>query len=87
MGETLHFEQARKRVEELIPLLDQHSHDYYVLDQPTIPDEEYDKLYRELVELEEKFPTLVQSESPTQRVGSSARWLYKRTTRYTYAKS
>ncbi|MDN6293313.1 MAG: NAD-dependent DNA ligase LigA [Alkalibacterium sp.] len=71
MGETLHFEQARKRVEELIPLLDQHSHDYYVLDQPTIPDEEYDKLYRELVELEEKFPTLVQSESPTQRVGGA----------------
>ena len=37
MGETLHFEQARKRVEELIPLLDQHSHDYYVLDQPSYP--------------------------------------------------
>ncbi|SFC25042.1 DNA ligase (NAD+) [Alkalibacterium subtropicum] len=71
MAEEISFDQARKRVDELKTLLDQYSHQYYVLDQPTIPDEEYDQLYRELVELEEKYPTLVQSDSPTQRVGGS----------------
>lgn len=63
------FEQARQRVEELIPQLNQYSHEYYVLDHPSVEDEVYDKLYRELVELEEKFPELITENSPTQRVG------------------
>ncbi|NEX59780.1 NAD-dependent DNA ligase LigA [Noviherbaspirillum galbum] len=49
--------------------LNRHSHAYYVLDNPTIPDAEYDKLFRELVSLEEAHPDLVTSDSPTQRVG------------------
>lgn len=65
------FDQAKIRVDELVSKLDQYSHEYYVLDQPTIPDEEYDKLYRELVELEEAYPELIQNNSPTQRVGGT----------------
>jgi DNA ligase (NAD+) len=49
--------------------LNRHSHAYYVLDNPSIPDAEYDKLFRELVELEVEHPDLLTSDSPTQRVG------------------
>jgi DNA ligase (NAD+) len=49
--------------------LNRHAHAYYVLDNPTIPDAEYDKMYRELVDLEEAHPDLVTSDSPSQRVG------------------
>jgi DNA ligase (NAD+) len=49
--------------------LNRHSHAYYVLDNPTIPDAEYDKMFRELVALEQAHPDLVTSDSPTQRVG------------------
>ncbi|WP_292933762.1 NAD-dependent DNA ligase LigA [Noviherbaspirillum sp.] len=49
--------------------LNRHSHVYYVLDKPTIPDAEYDKMFRELVELEQAHPDLITSDSPTQRVG------------------
>src|SRR5215471_1044221 len=47
----------------------QHDHAYYVLAQPTISDQEYDRLYRQLVDLEKEFPQLITSDSPTQRVG------------------
>jgi DNA ligase (NAD+) len=49
--------------------LNRHSHAYYVLDNPTIPDAEYDKMFRELVTLEQAHPDLITSDSPTQRVG------------------
>lgn len=49
--------------------LNRHSHAYYVLDNPSIPDSEYDKMFRELVELENAHPDLLTSDSPTQRVG------------------
>jgi len=49
--------------------LNRHSHAYYVLDNPTIPDAEYDKMFRELVALEQAHPDLIASDSPTQRVG------------------
>jgi DNA ligase (NAD+) len=49
--------------------LNRHSHAYYVLDNPTVPDAEYDKLFRELVLLEQEHPDLLTSDSPTQRVG------------------
>jgi DNA ligase (NAD+) len=51
--------------------LNRHSHAYYVLDKPTIPDAEYDRMFRELVELEQAHPDLVTSDSPTQRVGGT----------------
>ncbi len=50
--------------------LNTHNHKYYVLDDPSIPDSEYDRLFRELQSLEEQHPELITPESPTQRVGS-----------------
>lgn len=69
MSETIKFEEAQKQVDELVFSLNQYSHEYYVLDAPTISDAEYDLLYRELVELEELYPELIKQGSPTQRVG------------------
>ncbi|MCS7272746.1 MAG: NAD-dependent DNA ligase LigA [Fimbriimonadales bacterium] len=63
-------EQARARIEELRRLIEYHNYRYYVLDQPEISDEEYDALFRELVQLEEQFPDLRTPDSPTQRVGA-----------------
>lgn len=71
MSNNKAFNEARLRADELIAFLDQYSHEYYVLDHPTISDEEYDKLYRELLKIEERFPDLVQQDSPTQRVGGT----------------
>ncbi|WP_161878728.1 NAD-dependent DNA ligase LigA [Alkalibacterium sp. MB6] len=71
MANGMTFDEAKHRVDELVTLLDKYSHQYYVLDQPTIPDEDYDRLYRELVNLEELYPTLIQNNSPTQRVGGT----------------
>ncbi|HET7199634.1 MAG TPA: NAD-dependent DNA ligase LigA [Burkholderiales bacterium] len=53
--------------------IETHNHNYYVLDSPTIPDAEYDRLFRELVELETAHPELITPDSPTQRVGGPAR--------------
>jgi DNA ligase (NAD+) len=58
-----------QRVAALHQALHQHAHSYYVLDEPTIPDSEYDKLFAELQSLEETHPELRTSDSPTQRVG------------------
>lgn len=49
--------------------IERHGHAYYVLDQPTLPDAEYDRLFRELQDLESRHPELVTPDSPTQRVG------------------
>ncbi len=57
------------RAEWLRNELNRHSHAYYVLNNPSIPDAEYDQLFRELQELEEKHPKLIVFDSPTQRVG------------------
>src|SRR5258706_3552824 len=61
----------RARVAELRTSLDQHNHNYYVPDQPVISDAEYDRLFRELQQLEQQHPQLVSPESPTQRVGAA----------------
>jgi DNA ligase (NAD+) len=58
-----------KRIEELRRLLQQAGYAYYVLDAPIMEDTVYDRLYRELQELEIKYPQLITSDSPTQRVG------------------
>lgn len=50
--------------------LNYHNYRYYVLDDPEVPDAEYDRLFRELQALEERYPALVSSDSPTQRVGA-----------------
>ena len=59
------------RAETLRRLIAEHDHRYYVLDQPSIPDAEYDALYRELVEIETRHPGLITPDSPTQRVGGA----------------
>mgnify|MGYP001615961237 FL=1 len=58
-----------KRIEELRTLLREHDYRYYALAQPTISDREYDRLMRELIELERTHPDLVTPDSPSQRVG------------------
>ena len=63
-------EEAKKRIEELRKEIEYHNFRYYVLDSPIITDEEYDKLFKELVELEEEFPEFKSPNSPTQRVGA-----------------
>ncbi|MGG0338014.1 NAD-dependent DNA ligase LigA [Priestia aryabhattai] len=65
----MEFETAKSRVQELRDLLNQYGYEYYVLDQPSVPDAEYDKLMNELIEIEESFPELKTADSPTQRIG------------------
>ena len=62
--------EIQKRVEELRQQINYHNYRYYVLDDPEIPDSEYDRLMRELQELEAKYPELITPDSPTQRVGA-----------------
>ena len=61
--------QAAKRIAQLRDEIRKHDRRYYEEAAPTISDREYDRLYKELVDLEAKFPDLVTSDSPTQRVG------------------
>ncbi|MDH5392097.1 MAG: NAD-dependent DNA ligase LigA [Gammaproteobacteria bacterium] len=58
-----------ERIEYLTQQLNHHSHQYYVLDAPEIPDAEYDRLFRELQQIEAEHPELKKIDSPTQRVG------------------
>lgn len=62
---------AAERAAELRADLERHNHAYYFLDAPTIPDAEYDKLFRELQGLEADYPELLTADSPTQRVGGA----------------
>jgi len=64
----MNLEAAKKRHQELVELIRKYDYAYYVLAKPLISDYEYDQLYRELVELEKRFPELVTPDSPTQRV-------------------
>jgi DNA ligase (NAD+) len=64
-------ENFDKKIKELKKILRVYDHHYYVLDEPLVPDSEYDRCFRELQELEEKKPELISPDSPTQRVGAS----------------
>ncbi|MCA0992763.1 NAD-dependent DNA ligase LigA [Alkalihalobacillus hwajinpoensis] len=63
------MEEKHKRIEELRQLLNQYNYEYHVLDQPSVPDAEYDRMMNELLNLEEENPELKTDDSPTQRVG------------------
>lgn len=64
------FADARVRAEELRAQIEYHNYRYHVLDAPELSDAEYDKLVRDLLDIEERFPELVTPDSPTQRVGA-----------------
>ena len=66
---NLNQQEAQKRIDELIELLNQYAYQYYVLDEPTVTDYDYDMLYRELESLEKAYPDFIRQDSPTQRVG------------------
>ena len=61
--------KAQARIEELRSEIERHNYRYYVLDEPSVPDAEYDRLMRELQALEEENPAFRSPDSPTQRVG------------------
>lgn len=63
---------AKAEIKKLVEELNEHNHRYYVMDEPTINDFEYDALMRRLIELEEQNPELIAPDSPTQRVGGAA---------------
>ncbi len=64
------LEKIKKEIEELREKIRYHNYRYYVLDSPEISDEEYDALFRRLVELEEKYPQFKTPDSPTHRIGA-----------------
>ena len=63
--------EAKQKINKLRELLNYHNHRYYVLDSPEISDAEYDKLMRELKQLEDEHPELITPDSPTQRIGAA----------------
>ena len=62
----------KERIDELIKIINKASYEYYVLDNPTITDQEYDDYYMELLALEKKYPDLKRDDSPTNRVGGDS---------------
>ncbi|HZK34987.1 MAG TPA: NAD-dependent DNA ligase LigA, partial [Bacillota bacterium] len=66
------LEQAKDRLEYLITEVDKHNYNYYVLDRPIISDANFDKLLKEIIGIEERFPELKRGDSPTQKVGGLA---------------
>ncbi|WDE13921.1 NAD-dependent DNA ligase LigA [Thalassomonas haliotis] len=65
-------QQLSSRVAELTRQINEYNHQYYVLDQPSVPDAEYDRLMRELIEIENNHPALKALDSPSQKVGGEA---------------
>lgn len=61
---------VNERIQQLCESLNTYSYQYYVLDSPTVPDAEYDRLFRELQSLESDYPEAIQADSPTQKVGA-----------------
>ena len=75
----MELEQAKKRVEELVPLLKYYTQMYFD-DKQVVSDYEYDMLMRELKQIEAEFPELIREDSPTQRVGSSIKKGFEKVT-------
>ena len=69
--------QVKKEIEMLRIQIQDHSYKYYVENDPTLSDAEFDSLYARLVKLETEFPELITSESPSQRVGSETNQAFK----------
>lgn len=73
-------ESAASRIMALKGQINRHSHAYYVLDQPSITDAEYDALMNELIQLEKEFPELADPNSPTKRVGGAVLEIFNKVT-------
>ncbi|WP_163132359.1 NAD-dependent DNA ligase LigA [Agarivorans sp. Alg241-V36] len=65
------MDKPEQQIEQLRTQLEQYNYQYYVLDEPSVPDAEYDRLFRELQRLEKLHPELLRSDSPTQRVSGT----------------
>ena len=70
----------KERVEELTKLLEKYNYEYYVLDNPSVSDAEYDRLMQELMSLEKQYPELLSPLSPSQRVGGQVQDEFKKVT-------
>ena len=68
----------QSRVDVLHQLLNQYSYEYYVQDNPSVPDSEYDKLLHELIDIEANNPEYRTADSPTVRVGGSAQSTFEK---------
>ena len=75
----MEFEQAKNRVEELVPLLKFYTQKYFD-DEQVVSDYEYDMLMRELKQIEAQYPDLVRKDSPTQKVGASIKKGFEKVT-------
>ena len=69
---------AKDRIKEITELLEKYNYEYYVLDNPSVPDSEYDRLMQELIKLEKENPELISPLSPTQRVGGQVQDEFKK---------
>lgn len=76
--------EAKYKIEELSKVLEQHNYSYYVLDNPSISDFEFDKMLEELMDLEKRFPQFLSADSPSQRVGGQITKEFK-TVKHQYA--
>ena len=61
-----------EQMRQLIQLIAKHNHAYYVMDEPSISDSEYDHLFHQLKALEQQYPDLIQTDTPTNKVGGQA---------------
>src|SRR5208283_2751150 len=66
----MNLTQAKNEIQALTKAIEKHNHQYYVLNDPLVSDEEYDRLLKKLIDLEEAYPKLRSPASPTQRVGA-----------------
>ena len=74
------MDNVKRRIDELVKILNRASYEYYTLDNPTITDQEYDSLMDELIKLETNNPSLVRSDSPTVRIGGEVISDFKKVT-------
>ena len=70
----------QERVKQLTELLEKYNYEYYVLDNPSVSDAEYDRLMQELISLETQYPELLSPLSPSQRVGGQVQDEFKKVT-------
>lgn len=76
-------QEIKKRMDSLVEVLNQYGYSYYVLDNPTVPDSEYDKKLRELENLEKEHPEFAREDSPTQRIGGEPLDAFRKVTHET----